>query len=93
MPVYHSPMEQHTAKRVAKVKLTLTKRTVEALEPQDKPWIAWDDRLTGFGWRGGGSIATAMLADWTVEQLRRARPAHRRTDEMLILKSMMVSQW
>ena len=44
-------MEQHTAKRVAKVKLTLTKRTVEALEPQDKPWIAWDDRLTGFGWR------------------------------------------
>ena len=44
-------MEQHTAKRVAKVKLTLAKRTVEALEPADKPWIAWDEKLTGFGCR------------------------------------------
>ncbi len=42
-------MERHTEKRIAKVKLTLTKRTVDALEPTDKPWIAWDDKLTGFG--------------------------------------------
>ena len=41
-------MEQHTAKRIAKVKVTLTKRTVEALEPAGRPWIAWDDKLTGF---------------------------------------------
>ncbi|MCY4489485.1 MAG: Arm DNA-binding domain-containing protein [Deltaproteobacteria bacterium] len=27
------------------------KRAVDALEPQDKPWIAWDDRLPGFGVR------------------------------------------
>ena len=33
-------MEQHTAKRVARVKVTLTKRTVDALKPGDKPWIA-----------------------------------------------------
>ena len=44
-------MERNTAKRTAKVKLTLTKRTVETLEPADKPWIAWDDKLAGIGCR------------------------------------------
>ncbi len=44
-------MEKHTAKRVARVKVTLTKRTVDALKPGDKPWIAWDDKLIGFGVR------------------------------------------
>ncbi len=44
-------MKQNSAKRVAKVKPTLTKRTVEALEPADKPWIAWDDKPVGFGCR------------------------------------------
>ena len=38
-------------KRVAKTKLTITKRAVDALKPADKPWIAWDDKLTGFGVR------------------------------------------
>ena len=42
---------KHSAKLTAKVKLTLNKRAVDALEPQDKPWIAWDDRLPGFGGR------------------------------------------
>ena len=37
-----------TGKRVARHKLTLTKRAVEAMKPADRPWIAWDDRLTGF---------------------------------------------
>ena len=36
---------------VTKVRTTLTKRTVEALEPAEKSWIAWDDRLVGFGVR------------------------------------------
>ena len=44
-------MEQNSAKRIAKVKLTLTKRAVDALEPADKPWIAWDEKLVGFGCR------------------------------------------
>lgn len=44
-------MEAQTVKRTAKIKLTLTKRAVEALEPADAPWIAWDDKLTGFGVR------------------------------------------
>ncbi|MCY4486726.1 MAG: hypothetical protein OXF11_06355 [Deltaproteobacteria bacterium] len=43
---------KESAKLAARVKLTLTKRTVDALEPQDKLWIAWDDRLSGFGVRG-----------------------------------------
>ena len=42
-------MPKHTGKRVALNKLTLTKRAVEAMEPADKPWISWDDKLTGFG--------------------------------------------
>ena len=40
-----------TGKRTARVRAHLTKRTVEALEPAEKFWIAWDDRLTGFGVR------------------------------------------
>ena len=43
--------ENGSAKRLAKLKVTLTKRTVDALVPEGKPWIAWDDRLTGFGVR------------------------------------------
>ncbi|MCY4564968.1 MAG: integrase arm-type DNA-binding domain-containing protein [Gammaproteobacteria bacterium] len=44
-------MEKHTEKRTAKQRLTLTKRAVEALLPNEKPFIAWDDKLTGFGVR------------------------------------------
>ena len=40
-----------TGKRVALVKLSLSKRSVDALAPKDQAWIAWDDRLTGFGVR------------------------------------------
>ncbi len=29
--------------------MTLTQRTIGTLEPDEKPWIAWDDKLTGFG--------------------------------------------
>ena len=42
-------MTNPSRKRVARVKLSLTKRAIDALEPQDKPWIAWDDKITGFG--------------------------------------------
>ena len=44
-------MTPTSGKRVALHKLALTKRAVDALESGDKPWIAWDDRLTGFGVR------------------------------------------
>ena len=38
-------------KRVALNKLSLTRRAIEAMKPMDKPWVAWDDKLTGFGVR------------------------------------------
>ena len=44
-------MPEKPGKRVARVRTTLTKRAVEAFQPGDKPWIAWDDKLTGFGVR------------------------------------------
>ena len=53
-----------SAKNTARVKLTLSKRTVDALEPQDKPFIAWDDRLTGFGVRVHPSGAKAYLVNY-----------------------------
>ena len=37
--------------RKPKIRTTLTKHAVDALEPAGKPWIAWDDKLTGFGVR------------------------------------------
>ena len=41
-----------TGKRTAKLRTTLTRQVIDALEPAaDKPWIAWDDKLTGFGVR------------------------------------------
>ena len=44
-------MTKPSRKRIALHKLSLTKRTVEALKPGAKSWIAWDDTLTGFGVR------------------------------------------
>ena len=37
---------KHSVKLTAKVNATLDKRTVDALEPEDKSWIAWHDKLT-----------------------------------------------
>ena len=34
---------------MARVKLTIAKRAIDSFKPADKPWIAWDDKLTGFG--------------------------------------------
>ena len=44
-------MTQPSGKRVARTRITLNKRSVDALRPADKSWIAWDERLTGFGVR------------------------------------------
>ena len=57
-------MEKRTNKRIAKVRLTLTKRNVEALEPTAKPWIAWDDRLSGFGVRVQPSGTKSFLVNY-----------------------------
>ena len=47
--LHNHTMPIPSAKRVALNKLTLTKRAVDAMKPSDKPWTAWDDKLTGFG--------------------------------------------
>ncbi len=45
------PTSTETRKRTARVRTTLFKRTIDALEPADKSWIDWDVRITGFGVR------------------------------------------
>ena len=56
---------------------TLTKRTVDALEPQDKPWIAWDDRLTGFGVRVHPSGAKSYVVNYRAGNGGRKAPNKR----------------
>ena len=54
----------NTGKRVARVRTHLTKRTVEALAPADKSWIAWDDRVTGFGCRVQPSGTKSFIVNY-----------------------------
>ena len=44
-------MPRTSGKRIAKVKLSLTRRAIEALRPERDAWIAWDTQVTGFGVR------------------------------------------
>ena len=44
-------MSTQSGKRTANLRVTLNKRNVESLKSTDKPFIAWDDKLTGFGLR------------------------------------------
>ena len=72
------PIHPNTStKYTAKVKLTLTKRTVDALQPEDKPWIAWDDKLTGFGVRVHPSGAKAFLVNYRAGNGGRKAPNKR----------------
>ncbi len=66
-PLYHDAMnnsQTHSGKRVAKVRVNLTKRAVDALRPADKSWIAWDDRLTGFGCRVQPSGTKSFIVNY-----------------------------
>ena len=55
----------------------MTKRAVDALEPEDKPWIAWDDKLTGFGVRVHPSGAKAFLVNYRAGNGGRKAPNKR----------------
>ena len=57
-------MQTTTGKRIARVRATLTKRIIEAFEPAEKPWIAWDDKLTGFGVRIHPSGAKSFIVNY-----------------------------
>ena len=66
-----------TRKRMAKVRLTLTKRSVEALAPSAGPWIAWDDKLTGFGIRVQPSGTKSFLINYRADGGGRFSPNRR----------------
>ena len=57
-------MAPSSGKRVARTRLTLTEPAVEALAPGDRPWTAWDDRLTGFGVRVEPSGTKSFLVNY-----------------------------
>ena len=65
------------SKRTAKVKLRLTKRSVESLEPSARPWIAWDDRITGFGVRVQPSGTKSFLINYRANGGGRYSPNRR----------------
>ena len=70
-------MSTTSRKRVAKLKTTLNKRNVDALKPAEKPWIAWDDRLTGFGVKVHPSGAKAFLVNYRAGEGGRKAPNKR----------------
>ena len=57
-------MDTSTGKRTARVRANLTKRTVDALKPGEKSWIAWDAKLTGFGVRIHPSGTKAFIVNY-----------------------------
>ena len=70
-------MNLTTRKRTARVKLTLNKRTVDSLLPAAKPWIAWDDKLTGFGVRVQPSGTKAYVVNFRTGSGGRKAPNRR----------------
>ena len=57
-------MSTLTGKRTASRKAHITKRSVDALQPGEKPYIAWDDRLTGFGVRVLPSATKSFILNY-----------------------------
>ena len=70
-------MDTSTGKRTAKVRMNLTKRAVNALKPTEKPWIAWDTKLTGFGVRIHPSGAKAFIVNYRSGDRGRKAPNKR----------------
>ena len=64
-------------KRIARVKLTLTKRAVDALQPGDRPWTAWDDKIVGFGVRVQPSGVKSFLVNYRAGDGGRRAPNKR----------------
>ena len=70
-------MTAPAAKRVARDKLTLTARSVEALKPAARSRIAWDDRLTGFGVRVQPSGLKSFIVNYRAGDGGRKAPNRR----------------
>ena len=63
-----------SGKRVALNKLTLTRRSIEAMKPRDNPWVAWDDKLTGFGVRVQPSGVKSFFVNYRTGEGGRKAP-------------------
>ena len=57
--------------------MTLTKRSVDGLQPSARPWIAWDDKLTGFGIRVQPSGTKSFLINYRADGGGRYSPNRR----------------
>ena len=63
-----------SGKRVALNKLTLTRRSIEAMKPRDNPWVAWDDKLGGFGVRVQPSGVKSFFVNYRTGEGGRKAP-------------------
>ncbi len=70
-------MSNISGKRVAHVKLTIAKRAIDSLKPAEKPWIAWDDKLTGFGVQVHPSGVKSYIVNYRPGSGGRAAPNKR----------------
>lgn len=70
-------LREPPSERSAKVKRRLTKRSVESLEPSARPWIAWDDTITGFGVRVQPWGAKSFLVNYRANGGGRYSPNRR----------------
>ena len=66
-----------SGKRTARFRMTLTARTVRALEPEEKSYTAWDDKLTGFGVRVQPSGLCSYLVNYRAGDRGRKAPNRR----------------
>ena len=72
-------MSTQTRKHTARIKRTIpTRQTVDALQPAEKPYIAWDDRLVGFGVRVLPSGTKSFILNYCPGgRAQGPQPAHR----------------
>ena len=57
-------MDGKAGRRTAKLRTELTIPVIEALEPAARPWIVWDDKVTGFGVRVQPSGAKSFIVNF-----------------------------
>ena len=67
-------MINSSGKRVALNKLSLTSRAIEAMKPRERPWVAWDDKLTGFGVRVQPSGVKSFFVNYRTGEGGRKAP-------------------
>ena len=66
-------MSTQPGKRTAYIKVTLNKRNVESLKSAEKPFIAWDDKLTASAFESNPP-AFAPISSTTVSATAGEKP-------------------